>query len=379
MKVFMFSSVHPWNDSRIYFKQAKSLAKHGYKVQLVAIESEGINTIEENSNLKIQLLPRSKRRIHRPLRWMKLFILAFKSKADIYHFHDPELLPVGFLLKVILNKKVVYDIHEDFPASIITKSWIPLKIRNPLSKLLNRIELYLSNFMNALVFAEAYYKERFSEINRPLKLDVLNYPLKTLSDRNILIRRSNNISLVYAGAISRERGILEMTEAFCILKKDNPNISFNIIGEISEDLIKEIDEIFCKFNLTRDGFYLRGRISLDKVYEYYSQSQIGLCILHPVPNYTRSLATKLFEYMSTGLAIVASNFDDWRMLIEDANCGLVVDPYDVREVVAKIQFLIDNPSLIELYGKNGRSEYERKYNWDEEEAKLINLYQRLLV
>ena len=109
-KICMLSSTHSAFDDRIFYREAKSLSLAGYEVVIIAQHDKE----EIIDNIKIVPLPIPKNRLHRMIKtaW-KLFKLALKEKADVYHFHDPELMPIGILLKP-KGKKIVYDVHEDY-------------------------------------------------------------------------------------------------------------------------------------------------------------------------------------------------------------------------------------------------------------------------
>ena len=109
-KICMLSSAHSASDDRIFYKEAKSLSKAGYDVVIIAQHDKE----EIIDNIKIIPLPIPKNRLHRMIKivW-KLFKLALKEKADVYHFHDPELIPIGILLK-LKRMKVIYDVHGDY-------------------------------------------------------------------------------------------------------------------------------------------------------------------------------------------------------------------------------------------------------------------------
>lgn len=92
-KVMIFSSVHSHNDSRVFYKEAVSLARAGYRVELHALADF---EQREEQGVKIIGLPRPKNRVARLLSGWRLFRRARSSGADRFHFHDPELLPWGF-------------------------------------------------------------------------------------------------------------------------------------------------------------------------------------------------------------------------------------------------------------------------------------------
>ncbi|PDZ42947.1 glycosyltransferase family 4 protein [Bacillus wiedmannii] len=371
MKVFIFSSVHPWNDTRVFYKETISLAKKGFDVKLCAVEN---NVKYENTfhNLEVEYLPKVKR-LARPLLWLRLFIKALREKADVYHFHDPELLIVGYFLKVFTRSKVIYDMHEDFPAAIKSKPWIPKSIRGKLSNVVGYIEKFLIKKCDAVIFAEKYYKENYIDIN-VAKEDLLNYPLN--NNKLGEVGKYEIPTVIYAGGISKIRGLFEMLGAAKILKDRNQVFNMIIIGNIGGELQIEVDTYIKENNLS-EIVQLPGRLPLSKVYSYYNKSHVGLAILHPEENYLRSLATKIFEYMSVGIPVVASNFPEWKQLIDDAQCGKVVDPYNIEQIADNIEFLLkDNEYAIQL-GENGFNAYKKKYNWEIEEQKLVELYKSL--
>lgn len=108
--ICMLSSAHSAFDVRIFYKEAKSLSKAGYEVVIISQHDKE----EIVDNIKIITLPMPKNRFHRMTNivW-KLFKLALKEKADVYHFHDPELIPIGILLK-LKRMKIIYDVHGDY-------------------------------------------------------------------------------------------------------------------------------------------------------------------------------------------------------------------------------------------------------------------------
>jgi len=90
--------------------------------------------------------PKCRSRLTRILLAARLAFWALKQDADIYHIHNPELIPAGLVLRVFFRRKVVYDTREDFPSMMLTKTY-DLVYRGGLSEragtfiLLNAIRL----------------------------------------------------------------------------------------------------------------------------------------------------------------------------------------------------------------------------------------------
>jgi len=122
----------------------------------------------------------------------------------------------------------------------------------------------------------------------------------------------------------------------------------------------------------------RGHVPPSEVLEILLEARIGICIFHPTVSNIEGLSTKIFEYMYAGLPVVLSDFPGFKTIVEEANCGVVVDPLDCAEVAGAIEWLLDNPAEAEAMGRRGRQAVDDKYTWEAEEDKLISLYRRIL-
>ncbi len=104
----------------------------------------------------------------------------------------------------------------------------------------------------------------------------------------------------------------------------------------------------------------------------------GLVILHPLQNFKESLPIKMFEYMSAGIPVIASDFTLWSSIINESGSGLVVDPLDPEAIAEQIDALLSDPGLAQRMGQSGRKAVEERYNWKNEEKKLLAFYHDLL-
>ena len=370
--VFIMTS-HRWDDPRIFYKQALSLAPR-YRVELHA-PGAGMPFIKEG--VKVFPLPRYSKPYYRPINWLRLLYRGFCTRAEIIHLHDPELLPVGYLLKMLAGKKIIYDVHEDFAATLEKKPWLPACFRNPLARSLGRAEKWFARRVDALVLAEAYYSELFTD-GKVQKVGIYNYPLVNLAPEPQKTGTDPVIKLVYAGGITKPRGAVQMIRALKLVDWQSKDYHLNLIGPCQPPALKEELLALAAELGVADKISFAGLIPLTEVYKYYSSADIGLALLHPEKNYVRSLATKIFEYMSAGLPVLASDFPDWTGLVEGNGCGYNVHPLDEQAIAQRLEELLNNPNLCREMGLNGYRAFINKYNWQLEEIKLLSLYEKLL-
>ena len=363
-KICHFTSVHPYRDTRIFLKQCTSLSKH-FNVYLVNTNSPADLKKQNNINL-ININYTAKNRLQRFLiTTYKVYRAAKKLNADIYHFHDPELIPYGLLLK-FKGKKVIYDIHEDLPRQLLTKNYIPKLTRKLLSLIVEFFENLSAKQFSYLFTATETIEKRFKKENQ-YTTTINNYPI--IDELcSIPIKKKNNKKFCYVGALTKERGLTEMLN---VAKKANINLSIG--GRFyPKTLANEI--VSYKDTVTYLGFLNR-----KDIFELYSNSIAGLVLLHPTQNYIVSKPVKMFEYMAAGLPVITSNFNLFKDIIEKNKCGFCIDPFDINQISSCINKLIDNPKLALEMGENGRKIVLEKYNWALEEKKLLSIYKKLLL
>lgn len=368
IKVCHITTVHSSLDTRIFYKECKTLARAGYEVFLIAQHDKE----ELVDGVRIIGLPRPKNRIVRILGInYKAFWLALREKANVYHFHDPELLLVGALLKLFTHAKVIYDVHEDVPQQILSKHWIPTLLRKPLSIIFNFFEKFFARIVDGVVVATEGIAEKFNRFNPVV---IHNYPdLHMLPDSSSTEHNENKKVIIYIGGISRIRGAVEMIRALEYI--DNvEDLKLLLIGKFeSQELENELKKMP---SYSRVSFL--GWLQPLEVYKYLKKASVGLVCLHPEPRYILALPVKLFEYMAVGLPVIASNFPLWREIVEGNNCGICVNPLDPKEIADAIKYILEHPDEARKMGENGRKAVLEKYNWEKEGEKLVELYKELL-
>jgi len=355
---------HPPYDTRIFHKECKTLVNAGYGVTLLVPHNQS----EFVDGVKIVPLPIYRKRLAKFVFLpFKAFLSALRQRASIYHFHDPALIFTGLLLKAF-GKKVIYDVHEDYKSKILSKHYIPRFLRRPLAYLFDLFEKNISKVFDAIVVVDDYLQSRFRH-RRVVK--VANFPPIIEIPRQ---KQNDEFVFVYAGGISKDRGISKVIQALDFLGDYRGKIKIILAGPIEEKDIKQAVENNPLIDYV-------GYLPWREVLKIYSVSDVGLLLLQPVPAYiyiTTETPVKLFEYMLAGLAVLSTDFPSFKKLIEGNKCGICVDSTSPREIADAMKYLIEHKEEARKMGENGRRAVIERYNWEKESEKLLKLYKELL-
>lgn len=357
IRVCHLTSVHAPFDTRIFYKECVSLTKK-YEVHFIVpakqdeyVDGVYIHHVSKDSSGRFQRMTK---------RVWDVYNAALKVDADVYHFHDPELIPVGILLK-IRKKRVIYDIHEDVPKQIMSKEWIPQKLRLVIAKLMSFAESICDRVFDGIITVVPDIQQRFKNknsvciYNSPIVSEYLERP-----DRNKFI-------FGYAGGLTEIRGLHEMLTA-----SNTTGYELFLAGKFDS---KDNEKIYLwnAKNIAYKGFLCRS-----DMFKFYYSIDCGLVIFHPEPNHIISQPTKMKEYMEAGIPFIASNFPKWKEFVEKYKCGICVDPLDIDDIVNAMEWMVQHREEAKEMGLNGRKAIEQYFNWEIEERKLLDLYRKLL-
>lgn len=355
------TSVHKYNDVRILKKECVTLSKK-YKVILVAPNIQSF----EYEGVTIRGVDLPKNRIKRVLCLKRVYKLLRELDADVYHFHDPELMTMGLRMKK-LNKKIIFDSHEDIPLDIAEKKWIPAPFRKLLSLYYKILEKYALARYDAVISVTPTIVEKLRLINKNT-YQVTNYPIyKEIEDK-----RKWGDSICFAGLVSPN-----WMHTNIINSLDGLEIKYKLAGPVTENYLN-----FLKGLVNWKKVDYVGVMDPNQIPDFLQNSSIGIALYDYLPSFgykTGSLGNnKIFEYMAAGIPIIATDFTLWKEIIEDQNCGICVNPNDLVGISHAILELMENKEKSKQMGDKGKVLVKEKYNWNSQEPILFEAYNSII-
>ncbi len=371
MRIAHLSTLHRAGDVRIFHKECRTLVSAGHEVHFVALEPPA----DSLDGVHLHAFERPSVGF-RPARiWQRLARMYRQARdlnAQVYHFHDPELIPVGLLLKRD-GARVIYDVHENASQESLTlnpdRPWRG-RIKGWCWQLLESLARLA---LDAFVCATPAIARLFPPART---VTVQNFPLPSEfacgSAEHEMPYRRRPPHLAYVGSIAAWRGIREMVAALERLP-DSLDARLLLAGEFASPELRQQVAAQPGWEFVEElGFVPRREVP-----EVLARARMGLVLFHPSRDHCEAQPNKLFEYMAAGLPVIASDFPLWRSIVAGAGCGLLADPLNPDSIASAIRFLLENPARADLMGQRGRAMVASCYNWEAEGRKLIALYRRL--
>lgn len=360
-KVCHVTSVHKPTDGRIFERECISLSKK-YDVTLIA---PSVNDYESNGvHIKGVTLPQS--RLRRMFMLTPIYKKMLEVDAEVYHFHDPELIRLGLKIKK-RGKKIIFDSHENVPVLILGKTYIPYVIRNLVSRVYELYERKSFRLFDALVTVTPEIVERLQLIN-PNTYMLTNFPLY----RDYSNNRTWGRKIGFAGLISPIWMLENVIKAI-----EDIDVIFELAGPVSDDYLSKLKSLSAWKKVNYHGV-----VSHQDVLKILGECSIGLAVsTDDNPNIGCKKGsigvTKIFEYMMAGIPVIATDLSSWVPIINGNNCGICIDCRNIESIKKTITTLLSDLNLAKQMGNNGIRAIQNEYCWQKQEETLFSLYSQL--
>ncbi|WP_227370538.1 glycosyltransferase [Halomonas sp. M20] len=368
-KVLMLAPVlRNWGNRVV--RESESLSETGYSVTAMMQCEQPIS----RNGVDYVCAPPAKGRLNRFVKLPLVLWFAIRFRAHIYHLHNPDMLPLAFCLR-LLGKRVVYDTHEDYSRRLLMREWIPPYFRKPLSILISSSEQLLSHVVNAVFVTQENQLDDFSKRTYLLR-NAPFIPLRVKTEVEYLsadIKRDPDIyRLIYAGGISKERGLFVMMEALQALNDKGIPTRLWLIGPELNACLDEAKKM--------PGWKFVDYIGLQSqeiVFAYMKQADVGLVILGDIGDHSSARPSKLFEYMAWGLPFIASDFECWKSFVGGKG-GVWIQPDNAAALSDALKSLYYDVHSRDVLSNEGKV-FFNEFNWGGESKILLDTYKTILL
>ncbi len=365
-RIVHLTTVHEPFDPRIFHKQLASLRDAGFDAHLIAPHEHD----EEVQGISIHALPCPKTRWHRLALQPRVFKTARSLDAALYQVHDPELLPLAFLLKTTTGARIVYDMHENYRSKGAL-----------LGRGLRALERWAFRWVDHVLLAEESYRTIVDGHAVP-RTYIANY-FRPIGDENPVDPGEISESptrLLYTGTLSDSRGLRTMVDLAARIRRARRPETIELVGVCHRGRQRaRADERIQTEGL---GDVLE-RVGWDTYVQpsamppHYRRADVGLALCRPHPNHVGSLPTKFYEYLHYGLPLICSDFPRWRRFVEKHECGAVVPPGAPEAVLDVLDTWRAHPERYRQCAENARAAAPQ-FRWASMGEHLVDQYRCLL-
>ena len=372
VRVCHLTPIEKVQDERAFTREALPSLAYGLRACILGPHSLS-GPIKE---VEFVPAPKCRNRLTRILLATRLAFWALKQDADIYHVHDPEMIPAGLVLRLIFRRRVVYDTREDFPSMMLTKTYLPPGWRPAMSRLVSAIERLAARFLNAVITADAGSLRPLARTGKSRKLVLYNFPNLQFFPESHAPEKQYDV--VYRGGLSERAGTFVLLSAIRLLWNRGVAVRLLLFGYTDNAQAEQ----FLKDSLISYGINhlvtLRGTISHDQMASTLSLARIAVCPLQKIPKFMNNIPVKVFESWACGLPVIATDLPPIRPFFAGRKLGMLVKPGDIHGLANAIYQMLAAPDLIEEYGRRARRLVVERYNTAMEIPKLLSLYERVL-
>lgn len=377
--VLFIQSTGSWWDHRYFYKQMPALVDEGFEVSYLVREAKDLG-FDERRSISFFKLSGRKAKITRLTGGLNLLGFVIKKRFPMIQLCNIELLPLGILLSIVTKKKIFYDCREDhFHAMLHGKTWFPKWFRYCLAGGVKFLEFFADVTFSGLIVSDPALYKSHSCAKRSRKIIFYNMALLSQfrTKKFYLSEDIQNkvIDIVVLGSMSIRTGVLDVVKAMAIFKKKGIDLNLKLIGDPTFDktLWGKMSDIIEASKL-QDNIIITGRVPYDQIPLELANCKIGIIPLLDIPKFQNNMATKQFEYMAAGVAVIATDLLPQRNFLKNDINALFYEPGDAEGLGKKIEeLLLDRRKWLFLVN-NAASRIRSDWNSEAQQIKYKRFY-----
>lgn len=377
MKICVLCVLHEAFDKRVYQKVARSLHAAGHEVVIICPSQSPLP--ESVDGVRFVGIPASPSKKHRLIALLRLVRLGRRENADAYLAVEPESWVAALLVKTLIGGKVVFDMHEHVPTEFA--KFFPKFAQRFVEWITVRFMRLFARFTDHVILTRESFEREWAGLRVPrtviINTNHLQAPCAEIPPA-LSARYAVRPTIIHQGVFGDIRGSYQLLDAMKSVVKQIPAVRCIILGSYnygSEDAYREaIREAGLDEHIDMIGV-----VPYEEVPAYIAVSRAGLILFQPgLVNHLLAMPHKLFDYMRECKPVVAPDFSlEVARIVREADCGILVDVTRPEAIAEAILRLLQDAAEADRLGRNGRRIVETKYNWQEEEKRLLHIFDGL--
>lgn len=379
MKICILSVLHEPYDKRNFQKVARSLCAAGHEVVSITPSREPLP--ESVDGIRLVAIPEAPSKRWRLVSVLRLIRLGRRERADAYLAVEPESWVAALALKLLTRGRVVFDMHEHVPTEF--SKFFPARLRRAVEWWTVRFMRLFARFTDHVILTRGSFDTEWAGLRVPRTVVInTNHLQPRCAEIPAALREqyAGRPAIIHQGVFGDTRGAYELLEAMKLLVRREPDLRCIILGAYVYG-----SEAAYRAAITEAGLdahmILAGVVPYEEVPAYIAVARVGLILFQPgLVNHTLAMPHKLFDYMREAKPVVAPAFSlEIARIVEEADAGILVDVTRPDDIAAAILRLLQNPAEAQRLGENGRRIVETKYNWQQDERRLLEVFDSLRV
>lgn len=377
MKICLLNVLHEPFDKRVFQKVGRSLAGAGHEV--VSICPCAGEAPAASAGIRFMAIPPAASKRDRLRSVARLVRLGRRQRADLYLAPEPESWVAALIIKALYGGKVVFDMHEHVPTEFA--KFFPSAARGFMTWLTRRFMRLFARWTDLIILTRQSFENEWAGLRVPRVVVInTNHLQPPCSEIPEGLRReyADAPTIIHQGQFGEARGSYQLLDAVKIIVKEIPDLRCIVLGDYVSGSEAEYRDAVRAAGL--DGcIRMIGTVPFEAVPAHIAVAKVGLILFQPgLLNHTLAMPHKLFDYMREGRPVVAPGFAvEVAHIMNESDCGMLVDVTDPKAIAEAVLKLLRDPGEAARLGANGRRMVEQKYNWREEEKRLLEAFDSL--